>query len=483
MGHAWHQQLKIHEDGPCRWRIPPVGPMRVPGRIYASRRLMEGIRGDPCVQQVANVACLPGIVGYSLAMPDIHWGYGFPIGGVAAFDAEDGVVSPGGVGYDINCGVRLIGTGLDWEDCRNEIPRLVRELHRKIPAGVGREGSTRLSLHDLDALQVDGARWAARQGFGSKADLDYIEERGRMGGADLEAVSRRARERGLRQLGSLGSGNHFLEIQRVAEVFDVAVADRLGLRKGSIAVTIHTGSRGFGYQVCSDALAEMAKSPDLVSVPDRQLVSAPLGSSIGRRYMGAMACAVNFAFANRQVLSHVARQVFEKTLRVGPRELGWHVIYEVAHNIAKMETHQFEGAERQLCVHRKGATRAFPAGRRELPKTYRDLGQPVVIPGDMGRASYVLLGARASLEETWGSSCHGAGRVLSRSQAKRDARGRDLVSELAACGVTVAATGRGTLAEEMPEAYKDVGEVVSAVSAAGISTLVVRLKPLGVIKG
>ncbi|MBN2013246.1 RtcB family protein [candidate division KSB1 bacterium] len=477
--------MKFKKISDFVWEIPRAGNMNVPGRIYASHKMLSHIQADKAPEQVANVATLPGIIGFSMAMPDMHWGYGFSIGGVAAFDTDDGVISPGGVGYDINCGVRLLRTGLEYDRIRHDIQKLVDGLFRAIPTGVGSKGPLRVSEKDMAHVMQQGARWAVNQGMGEDRDLEYIEEHGEMAGAQPELVSEKAIIRGKPQLGTLGSGNHFVELQLIDEIFDEPAAQRLGLKKGNIAVTIHTGSRGLGYQVCDDSIKKMLRASEKygIDLPDRQLCCAPIQSPEGQEYFGAMVAAINYAFANRQVITHWARESIMKTLRISPRELHMDVVYEVAHNIAKYETHIVDGQKKRVCVHRKGATRAFGPGQPELPAAYRDIGQPVLIPGDMGRASYVLLGTDEAMEQTFGSTCHGAGRLLSRNQAIKNARGRSIQHELAKDGIIVRATGRGTLAEEMPEAYKDVADVVDAVAGAGISRKVARLRPLGVIKG
>jgi tRNA-splicing ligase RtcB len=460
--------------------------MRVPGRVYASESLMAGIRGDPCLRQVANVAHLPGIVRYSLAMPDIHWGYGFPIGGVAAVDAADGVISPGGVGYDINCGVRLVRTMLDLCDVRERLEQLGDKLFAAIPAGVGSAGAIpKLSVGDERRLVRDGAAWAVDRGFGSANDLDHIEEGGCLSGADPGVLSDRALERGRPQVGTLGSGNHFLEVDRVDEVYDERLADALGLRLNQVTLTIHSGSRGLGYQTCEDALRVMgaAMTRYQIQLPDRQLACAPIRSPEGQQYLAAMACAANYAWVNRQVMMGLAERAFVEALGTTPPALGFGLVYDVCHNIAKFEEHEVNGERQQLCVHRKGATRAFGPGHPALPPPVRAVGQPVLIPGDMGRYSYVLVGTTEAMRQTFGSTCHGAGRVLSRAASKRTSRGMDLFAELAGRGVLVRAQGRATVAEEMPHAYKDVAEVVDVVHNAGISRKVARLRPMVVVKG
>jgi tRNA-splicing ligase RtcB (3'-phosphate/5'-hydroxy nucleic acid ligase) len=468
------------------WEIPQTGAMRVPGRVYASARMVGDMRDDPCLTQVANVACLPGIVGYSLAMPDIHWGYGFPIGGVAAMDAERGVISPGGVGYDINCGVRLVRTGLEANFVEARIERLADALFSKIPAGVGSEGAIPgLSAQQLKLVAYEGVEWAVRNGYASPHDLEHTEEGGRLGGADPERVSERAYKRGAKQLGTLGSGNHFLEISRIDQIYDDRIADALRLHQGQVTVLVHSGSRGLGHQTCDDYLKLIVNAMGRydVSLPDRQLAAVPINSPEGQAYLGAMAAAANFAWCNRQLMMYLTQQVFLEALSVTPRELDFALVYDVCHNIAKFEDHEVDGRKRRLCVHRKGATRAFAPGHPALPPALRPFGQPVLIPGDMGRYSFVLIGREAAMRETFGSSCHGAGRLLSRSAAKKEARGRDLRGELKALGVTIRAHSRSGIAEEMPEAYKDVAGVVEVMEAAGVSKRVAKLRPLAVIKG
>ena len=469
-----------------RWEIPKTGGMRVPARLYASEPMLADILSDNAPQQAANVAHLPGIVGASMAMPDIHWGYGFPIGGVAAFDAEDGVISPGGVGYDINCGVRLMGSDLTREDLAETGARpVVDELFRRVPTGVGSSGAMKVSEHALRRVVQEGAQWAVREGYGPETDLDHIEEQGRIEGADPGCVSDRAFERGTTQLGTLGSGNHFLEFGYVAEIYDAEAAAAMGLVPEQITVIIHSGSRGFGYQVCDDFLKVMdrAMSTYGIELPDRQLACTPIRSEEGQRYLGAMRCAINYAFANRQVMAHNTRVAFRKALGLRDEEIGLRTIYEVAHNIAKFETHRVDGRDQEVCVHRKGATRAFPAGHPEVPERYQHVGQPVLIPGDMGRYSYVLVGTEQAMDETFGSTCHGAGRRMSRRQAKKTAQGRNVTAELAERGIIVRGASGRTVSEEIPEAYKDVADVVDACEGAGISKKVAQLRPLGCIKG
>jgi tRNA-splicing ligase RtcB len=474
---------KIDEN---RWRIIRHGNMNTDGVIYANSSMLPIIQSDQSPAQVVNVACLPGIVGNSMAMPDIHWGYGFPIGGVAAFDMEEGIISPGGVGYDINCGVRLFRTGLLKSDITMEINALVEGLFINIPSGLGsKRKDLKLSNKDYQNVLVKGAAWAVEKGFGTGRDIDHIEDRGSIAGADPAVISDRAFERGRLQLGTLGSGNHFVEIAYIDEIYDEALAAALGLHRDFITVTVHTGSRGFGYQVCDDSIKVMLKASQKygIELPDRQLCCAPLGSPEGQNYLSAMACAANYAFANRQIIGHWVRETFENVLEASPRDLQMELVYDVCHNIAKIETHTVKGANKKVCVHRKGATRAFPPNHPQVPDDYKKAGQPILIPGDMGRYSYVLVGTQKAMAETFGSTCHGAGRMLSRNQAKKASRGRSISRELQDSGIYVRAAGRTTLAEEMPDAYKDVSMVVDVVDAAGVGKKVARMKPLGVIKG
>jgi tRNA-splicing ligase RtcB (3'-phosphate/5'-hydroxy nucleic acid ligase) len=475
---------KVHD---WLWEIPRQGGMKVPGRVYA-----DGMPApdDPALQQVANVAFLPGIVKYSLAMPDIHWGYGFPIGGVAAMDAEDGAVSPGGVGYDINCGVRLLATRLEAAEIRPRIHDVAAQLFRDIPTGVGSSHAIpRLDDAEMESVLAKGARWAVGRGYAAGSDdLAACEEGGRLAGADPAAVSGRARRRGADQLGTLGSGNHFLEVDKVAEIYDEGAAGAYGLLPGRVAVQIHSGSRGLGYQVCDESLAELTPSmarygPDYAAIPDAQLACAPIASEAGRRYLGAMQAAANFAWANRQVMTGLAVRALCHVLRTSERDLGARLVYDVCHNVAKLEDHLVDGRPRRLLVHRKGATRALGPGDPRVPAAYREVGQPVLIPGDMGRYSYVLAGTARAMEETFGSSCHGAGRLLSRHRALELARGRSIAGELRDRGIEVISRGKKTLGEEMSEAYKDVARVVGVMASAGISRLVARLEPMAVIKG
>jgi tRNA-splicing ligase RtcB len=470
------------------WEIPREGGMRVPGRIFANERMMQDIRREQSFAQVINVAHLPGIVGYSWAMPDIHVGYGFPIGGVAATSFEEGgVISPGGVGYDINCGVRLVASSLSIGDVRDRVDDIVRALFQRIPCGPSPHdtGFGTLSASELRQVLERGASYVVGKGMGAKSDLEFCEENGTMVGADPDAVSERAIDRGRRQLGSLGSGNHFLEIGYVKTVFEPDIANAIGMEKDQLTVMIHCGSRGFGHQVCADYLKTMSsKLAEFdFDLPDRQLAAAPLDSKIGRSYLGAMAASANYAWANRQTLMVLAERAVADALRMPVDRLGFRLIYDVCHNIAKIETHTVSGKRTKVCVHRKGATRALPPGDERIPARYRPVGQPVLVPGDMGTASYLLVGSASGEDHPFHSSCHGAGRVLSRSSALKRGHGRALTDELRNRGVTVLAKDRRTLAEEMPEAYKDVSEVVDVLQGARITTKVIEIKPVGVIKG
>jgi tRNA-splicing ligase RtcB (3'-phosphate/5'-hydroxy nucleic acid ligase) len=471
-----------------RWRIPRSyrSDMRTDGIIYASAEMINAITSDKSPEQVANVACLPGIVGNSLAMPDIHYGYGFCIGGVAAFDGQDGIVSPGGVGYDINCGVRLLRTDLTREEVEPRIKDLIHQLFRDVPSGVGSKGRIRIDGNEMKKVMRDGATWAVSAGYGWPEDLQHTESQGSLDDADPEEASIRATERGRPQLGTLGAGNHFLEVQVVDHVYDETAARIFGITEpGQVTVMIHTGSRGFGYQVCDDFLVIMQKAARSygIELPDRQLACAPVKSDEAQRYLGAMRAAANYAWCNRQCIAHWTREAIERVFDSSARNLGIGQVYDVAHNIAKFEEHEVNGKQQMLCVHRKGATRAFPAGHSELPKDYRSVGQPVIVPGDMGSCSYLLVGTDQAMRETWGSTCHGAGRALSRSAAIRSAKGRNIAEELAAKGIYVEAVSREVLAEEMPDAYKDVENVAGTCEAAGLSRRVARLVPMGVMKG
>jgi tRNA-splicing ligase RtcB len=448
--------------------------------------MLDQMSEDMAIEQVANVAFLPGIVGYSLAMPDIHWGYGFPIGGVAAMRLEDGVISPGGVGFDINCGTRLIRTDLTEEEVRPKLRELVNQIFRDVPSGVGSEGLIRVAIKEMDQVLIKGARWAVENGYGWPEDLETIEGGGALPGANPEKVSRRAKERGAPQLGTLGSGNHFLEIQVIDHIYDPEKAAVMGIyQEGQVVVFVHCGSRGLGHQTCEDYLEVMEESIKRYNIhlPDRQLACAPIRSQEGQDYLGAMTAAANFAFCNRQLITHWVREAFARVLGRSPRDMGMQLVYDVAHNIAKVERHRVDGKEMTLCVHRKGATRAFPPGHPDVPAKYREIGQPVLVPGDMGRYSFLLVGTHKAMAETWGSTCHGAGRVQSRAAAKRMLRGVDIARKLEERGIIVRAQNRALLAEEASEAYKDVADVVEVLHEAGISLKVARMRPIGVVKG
>jgi tRNA-splicing ligase RtcB len=478
--------LKIEQIDKYRWRIPKQGNMRTDGIIYTTAEMLELIKHDESLRQVANVACLPGIIGPSLAMPDIHAGYGFPIGGVAAFDLERGVISPGGVGYDINCGVRLLRSNLKKDEVLPVIEDLVDTLFVNIPTGVGSARKDfKLKQAELKKVLKNGAKWAVSKGFGTQTDLEHIEAGGCLPQANPELVSKKAYERGKDQLGTLGSGNHFVEVGYVDKIYHEKLAEKIGLFKGQITVIIHTGSRGLGHQICDDYIKVMLRAASKygISLPDRQLCCAPIQSKEGQDYLSAMACAANFAFANRQMITHWVRETFEHFFKRPYEELGLELVYDVCHNIAKIEEHTYNGKKVRVCVHRKGATRAFPAGHSEVPSAYREIGQPVLIPGDMGRYSYVLVGTPKAIKETFGSTCHGAGRVMSRHQAIKMAKGRNIAAEMKHKGIYVRGAGKKTLIEEVSEAYKDVADVVEVVHGAGISLKVARLRPLGVIKG
>ncbi len=471
-----------------RWRIPQSYKtgMRVPGLIYASQEMMKHITEEQAPEQVANVAFLPGIVGHSLAMPDIHWGYGFPIGGVAAMRTKDGVVSPGGVGFDINCGVRLLRTNLLKEEVLPKIRELIEDLYRSVPSGLGSKGRIKLRGKEIDEVLRKGSRWAVENGYGRPEDLETTEENGEMRGTDPTLVSSRAKERGIPQLGTLGSGNHFLEVAFVEEIYEEETARDMGIdRVGQVMLLVHCGSRGLGHQVADDYIKEMmdAMRQYRIEVPDRQLACAPVESPQGQAYLAAMRCAANYAWANRQCIAHWVRESFCRVLGRSEGEAGLELIYDLAHNIAKIEEHIVNGDKVKLCVHRKGATRAFPAGHPDVPEKYSKIGQPVLIPGDMGRVSYVLVGTEQAMRDTFGSTCHGAGRVKSRAAAKKSVRGSDVLKELESRGITVRAGSLPGLAEEASIAYKDVVSVVEVTHKTGISRIIARTRPIGVIKG
>jgi len=486
MDKQWSGKLERIDD--YRWRIPRTYKpgMRTEGIVYSSADMMQAVTSDNSLEQVANVACLPGIVGPSMAMPDIHYGYGFPIGGVAATEVKEGVVSPGGVGYDINCGVRLLRTNLTRQEVEPRIKDLIDRVFTEVPSGVGSKGKIRVDERTLTQALRKGSRWAVSEGMGRPEDPEHIESGGMIEGADPKALTDRAIERGRPQLGTLGAGNHFLEVQVVEEILDSKIARALGLGElGQVTVMIHTGSRGLGYQVCDDSLVEMQRAVQKygIELPDRQLACAPVESPEGRKYLAGMAAAANYAWANRQCITHWTREAFEKVFDMASTKLGLEIIYDVAHNVAKLEEHVVNGQPRLLCVHRKGATRAFPPGHPDLSALHQQTGQPVIVPGDMGTASYLLVGTQRAYEETWGSTCHGAGRLMSRHAALKSARGRDIAKELAERGTYARAASREGLAEELPEAYKDVNDVVAVCHGAGISKLVARVRPIGVMKG
>ena len=471
-----------------RWELPQdyKPGMLVPGIIYADDEMMESIARDQSLEQVANVAFLPGIVVASFAMPDIHWGYGFPIGGVAATRVEDGVISPGGVGFDINCGIRLLRTQLTESEVRPRLKELVNQLFRDVPSGVGSSGRIRLKGKEIDEVLTKGAQWAVERGLGEAEDLEMTEEEGCIAGADASKVSLKAKNRGVPQLGTLGSGNHFLEVAFVDEVYDVEAAETLGLGEvGQVVIWIHCGSRGLGHQVCDDSLRVMNSAIKTygIELPDRQLACAPVRSPEGQDYLTALRCAANFAWANRQCIAHWARESFAKVFGLGKEALGITQVYDVAHNIAKIEEHRVNGHRLEVCVHRKGSTRAFPAGHPDIPEAYRSIGQPVLVPGDMGRYSFVAVGTSRAMDETFGSTCHGAGRQASRGAARRLLKGVDLSQRLADKGIIVKTGSKAGLAEEASEAYKDAAKVVDVAHRAGISRRVVRTRPIGVIKG
>lgn len=470
------------------WEIPKTGKMNVPGKIFANDDLIEQLRSEnmESLKQVINVAHLPGILKWSLAMPDIHWGYGFPIGGVAAFDAEEGVISPGGVGYDINCGVRLATTNLLYEDLKEKLNELVSNLYHNIPAGVGSKSVVgKLSKDELKKVTIKGVQWAIERGFGSIDDTQCIEDFGRIEEADPSYISDTAFERGREQLGTLGSGNHFLEIDIVDKIYDKDLADYLKLKENLVCILIHSGSRGFGHQICEDFLNRFSKhlSNYKIELPDKQLMCAPFKSPQGLQYFASMNAAANFAYCNRQILLHLARKTFLQTFNLTEKELGLELLYDVCHNMAKVEEHIVDGEIKKVVVHRKGATRAFPKNHPKITGKYFSIGQPVIIPGDMGRYSFLCIGMEGSLEKTFGSSCHGAGRVASRSKMIKQMKGRDLKKDLLEQGVMVMAQSRNSIAEEMPEAYKDVSIVVDVMENIGASKKIARLKPVGVIKG
>lgn len=475
--------IKVRESV---WEVPTDYKecMRVPGRIFLDEEALKDLEKG-AIDQVANVACLPGIQKFSIGLPDIHFGYGFSIGGVAAFDASNGIISPGGVGFDINCGVRLLKTNLDHEEVKPKIKELIDTLFRNVPSGVGSKGKIRLREGQIDEVLENGAEWAVENGYGWEEDLEHLEENGKMEDANPTKVSEKAKKRGIPQLGSLGSGNHFLEVQKIDKIFDEKVAKAYGLETGKITVLIHTGSRGCGHQICSDYLKIMDKAYKKynIRIPDRQLACAPVDSEEAIEYFQAMAAAANYAWANRQMIVHWVRESFEQVFNKPAEDMEMEILYDVAHNIAKKETHPIKGLKREVYVHRKGATRAFGPGRKEIPKKYRKIGQPVIIPGTMGTASYVLHGTEIAMKETFGSTAHGAGRKMSRAGAKRTYRGEQVQRNLSKRGIYIRATSMPVIAEEAPGAYKDVDMVVNTSHRTGISRLVAKMIPLGVAKG
>lgn len=483
---SWTRILKKIDD--YRWEIPIdyKQGMRVPGLVFADEKMLRQIAQEQALEQVANAATLPGIVRYSLAMPDIHWGYGFPVGGVAAFDLDEGIISPGAIGYDINCGVRLIRTNLEEEDIRQKLQPLVDALFVAVPSGVGSTGRLKVGMGEIDTVLRGGARWAVGKDYGWPEDLDAIEAGGTLPQADPEVVSQAAKQRGRGQIGTLGSGNHFLEVQVIDQIYDARAAEVMGLdHPGQVGVFIHCGSRGLGHQVCTDYLrtAERSAHEHGINLVDRQLACMPFKSPEGQRYFGAMSAAANFAWANRQMITHWVREAFSQVFRRSPHDLGMSLVYDVAHNIGKIEPYAVDGGQKQLIVHRKGATRAFPPGHPEIPEKYREIGQPVLIPGDMGRYSFVAVGTEAAMRDSFGSTCHGAGRVMGRKQAVRTLAGKDIAQELREQGIVVRAQDRSLLAEEASQAYKDVADVVGVCHAVGISRRVARTRPIGVVKG
>jgi tRNA-splicing ligase RtcB len=469
------------------WEIPQTfrQDMRVPVRLFATRRLLEKVMSDRSLEQAVNATTLPGLVGQVVVMPDMHQGYGFPIGGVAATRYPDGVISPGAIGYDINCGVRLMASQIEFEAVEGMTDELASALNHFCPSGVGTKGQIRMSETELERVCREGSQWTHKQGYASEQDLRRTEEGGRLEGADPGKVSLRAKERGRPQLGTLGSGNHFIEVDFVEQIFDQQAAQVMGLVEGNLVVQIHCGSRGFGHQICSDYVKDLQGAVQRygIHLPDRELVCAPLDSPEGQNYLAAMRCAANYAFANRQVLAHYARAALEQVLAGKVPNWHLHQVYDIAHNMGKIETHLVEGKELKVCVHRKGATRAFGPGAPGLPAEYKAIGQPVLVPGSMGTASWVLVGTQESMQRSFGSSCHGAGRVMSRSKAKKSVRGENLRKELESEGIRVRAGSMAGLAEEAPQAYKDVDEVVATVCGANIARKVARLRPVIVVKG
>ena len=481
-----YKNFEIKKISEAIWEISRKDNMLVPVRFYATQSMLQQIINDNALSQAVNVASLQGIQKYSMAMPDIHYGYGFPIGGVAAFDIEDGIISPGGVGYDINCGVRFCKTNLFYDDIKNKIQNIVNGFYNSVPSGVGsHDAIKRLNQNEENEVMTKGAKWAIEQGYGEISDLNATESFGQMKDANPDKISQRARSRGLNQVGTLGSGNHFLEIGIVDKIFEPNLAKHFSLEKNQVILIVHSGSRGFGFQICDDYLHQMVRQMNKLqfSVPDKQLACTPFKSKLGTDYFQAMSCAANYAWANRQVLMSLAEKSFRKSLSISKSELGFKLIYDVCHNIAKIEKHNINGKEKKLCVHRKGATRAFGPNRPELAEEFQKIGQPVVVPGDMGTNSFLMIGTNQAMRETFGSCCHGAGRVMSRREAKRRYNFNQVKDNLKSRGIIVYSAQRSTLVEECPETYKDVNEVVEAVALAGLAKKIVRTRPLGVLKG
>ncbi len=485
MGRSWNGPLKKSAD--YVYTIPKSYKrgMRADGWIFSNDKLIKSIREDNAPEQIANVATLPGIIGASKAMPDIHWGYGFPIGGVAAMDPEDGVISPGGVGYDINCGVRLLKTNLEEDRIRDNIKGLVNTIFDNVPAGVGKKSRLRLETDELEEALDHGVEWAVENGYGWEQDLNRIEDNGRMESADSNKVSRKAKDRGKPQLGTLGGGNHFIEIQKIGKIYDEDMAESLGLEEGMITTMIHTGSRGCGHQIATDYIDKMEKAIRKydIDLPDKQLACAPFDSPEGQDYFSAMSCGANYAWTNRQLIMHWVRESFEDVFDEPAEDMDMELIYDVCHNVAKKEEHEVDGKDKDVIVHRKGATRAFAPGRKEVPKKYRDVGQPVLIPGDMGTASYLMVGTEHAMKRSWGSTCHGAGRTMSRTGARKKFSAGQIKRDLSDQGIHVKAASDKVLKEESPGAYKDVNNVVEVTHNAGLSKIVAKFEPIGVMKG
>ena len=474
--------IKLKKIDEAAYEIPKEDKMRVKGVVFISEEMAKSEETHEALQQLKNTAYLPGVKGFVVGMPDIHYGYGFPIGGVVATDGVKGVISPGGVGYDINCGVRAIKTSFELKYFKKKLEEVIMELYNDIPAGVGSRGKIGLSKKDYKSVIINGAKWAVNEGYGEAEDLEFCENKGYFEGADPSDVSQEARERGKDELGTLGAGNHFVEISYVEKIYQDEAAGAFGLFPDQVIIMFHTGSRGFGYQICDDYLKKMRRK-SMIDVPDPQLISVYIDDPLGKAYISAMKAAANFAWANRQLITHYIREGFERVFKVSYRKAGLDILYDVSHNIARFETHFVDGKKEFLCVHRKGATRAFPKGSPEIPGIYKNIGQPVLIPGDMGRSSYILKGELDSLKKSFGTTCHGAGRLLSRRRAVKQAASRNIRDELERQGIIVMSKSKKTLKEEMPEAYKDVSEVVKIVEINGLATPVARLKPIGVIKG